>query len=180
MTPLQQRIHDFFAAAEALTQHAVDALVGPHDDGGMDGAQAHSYPHGDPMLIPVLVDIDTETVLEVAPRDPSCVCYGYGIKSFNDPDEVILESVLPTHITFGVADEDRIPHPDRMIVGSGGVDVAYFNTDCQYAPFDWGAASREHPLKIRVRPKTMGTMVKLNMILVGTRVDAPLKEEAAA
>lgn len=180
MTPLQQRIHDFFVAAEALAQQIAEIFVEQREDGGLDGAQAHHYPGGDPLLIPVLVDIDVETVLEVFPRDPSCVCYGYGIKSFNDPNEVIIDSIKPTLGAIGADDEERIPPPDRLIPGCGGVDVAYFNTNAMYQSFDWGAASREHPLKIRVRPNTMGTRVKLNMIFIGSRVDAPPKQDAAA
>jgi hypothetical protein len=82
---------------------------------------------------------------------------GCGARSFNDPLQLIVTSIIS-----GFNGYERTCGPDA------GFDVAYWNTDDCWCPFDWGCFSNLAPLTITFDPiDTLSVLPTLDMIIVG-------------
>jgi hypothetical protein len=82
---------------------------------------------------------------------------GCGARSFNDPLQLIVTSIIS-----GFNSLERTCGPDA------GFDVAYWNTDDCYCPFDFGCFSNLAPLTMTFDPiDTLSVLPTLDMIIVG-------------
>jgi hypothetical protein len=87
--------------------------------------------------------------------------YGCGARSFNDPGQLLVTSIIS-----GFNGLERTCGPDA------GFDVAFWNTDDCYCPFDWGCFSNLAPLTITFDPlDTLSVLPTLNMIIVGQAIN---------
>jgi len=87
--------------------------------------------------------------------------YGCGARSFNSPLQLLVTSIIS-----GFNGYERTCGPDA------GFDVAYWNTDDCYCPFDWGCFSNLAPLTITFDPlDTLSVLPTLDMIIVGKAVN---------
>ncbi len=87
--------------------------------------------------------------------------YGCGARSFTPPNQLVVTSVMS-----GFNGIDRTCGPDA------GFDVAYWNTDDCYCPFDWGCFSNLAPLTICFDPiDTLSVLPFLNMVIVGNAMN---------
>ena len=114
---------------------------------------AIEVPGTDIVLIPVRQPISTETTTLSVVYGNRFV-YGFGVVCYNEPNEINLESLVS-----GFSDVDRV------CPGTGGVDVAYFNTDEAICPFDLGGFCNLGPLVMTFTAKEKPT--KLDMVLIG-------------
>lgn len=87
--------------------------------------------------------------------------YGCGARSFNSPLQLLVTSIIS-----GFNGMERTCGPDA------GFDVAFWNTDDCYCPFDWGCFSNLAPLTITFDPlDTLSVLPTLDMIIVGKAVN---------
>jgi len=87
--------------------------------------------------------------------------YGCGARSFNSPLQLLVTSIIS-----GFNGYERTCGPDA------GFDVAFWNTDDCYCPFDWGCFSNLAPLTITFDPlDTLSVLPTLDMIIVGKAVN---------
>lgn len=86
---------------------------------------------------------------------------GCAARSFNDPLQIIVTSIIS-----GFNSLERTCGPDA------GFDVAYWNTDDCYCPFDFGCFSNLAPLTMTFDPiDTLSVLPTLDMIIVGTALN---------
>ncbi len=87
--------------------------------------------------------------------------YGCGARSFTAPNQLVVTSIIS-----GFNGLERTCGPDA------GFDVAYWNTDDCYCPYDWGCFSNLAPLTICFDPvDTLSVLPFLNMIIVGNALN---------
>ena len=87
--------------------------------------------------------------------------YGCGARSFNSPLQLLVTSIIS-----GFNGLERTCGPDA------GFDVAFWNTDDCYCPFDWGCFSNLAPLTITFDPiDTLSVLPTLDVIIVGQAIN---------
>jgi len=87
--------------------------------------------------------------------------YGCGARSFTAPNQLVVTSIIS-----GFNGLERTCGPDA------GFDVAVWNTDDCWCPYDWGCFSNLAPLTICFDPvDTLSVLPFLNMIIVGNALN---------